>query len=57
MILAQALGEYGALTSLAAGVEEAAYSARLWFYGAGPETWLAMGGGALLLLWFWARRP
>jgi len=55
-MLAQAFGEYGALTSVIAWVERVAYSATDFMRATGPETWLVMGAVAAFMLWFMVRR-
>lgn len=41
---------------LIAAVERTVYEVRDWLTNAGPETWLVIGGGVLLFLWFVKRR-
>ncbi len=56
VLIAQALGEYGALSALVGAVTRAAGSAETFIRGMAPSTWAMIGGGSLLL-WFLARRP
>ncbi len=56
MLIAQALGEYGALAALAGAVTRAAVSAETFIRGLEPSTWAMIGGG-VLLLWFLISRP
>ena len=55
-MLAQSFVEYGALTSLVSEVQLFVYSVRSWVGMAGPETWLAIGGIAIVVFWLWGRR-
>ena len=50
MLIAQALGEYGALSALVGAVTQAAGSAETYIRGLEPSTWAMIGGG-ILLLW------
>ena len=56
MLIAQALGEYGALSALVSAVTRAAVSAETFVRGLEPSTWAMIGGG-VLLLWFLISRP
>jgi hypothetical protein len=40
VILAQSLGEYGGLSSLASGVEQLTYSIRTWLGSLSATTWI-----------------
>ncbi len=51
MLIAQALGEYGALSALVGAVTQAAGSAETYIRGMEPSTGAMIGGG-ILLLWF-----
>ena len=42
MILAQSVAEYGALSSVVAGIQHAAYEAGQWIEDQGPAIWLAI---------------
>ena len=56
MLIAQALGEYGALSALAGAVTRAAVSAETFIRGMDPSTWAMIGGGILLLWFLFGRR-
>ncbi len=56
VLIAQALGEYGALSALVGAVTRAAVSAETFVRGMEPSTWAIIGGG-VLLLWFLISRP
>jgi hypothetical protein len=47
---AQSLVEYGALASIVAGIEHAAYTARTWIVTLSPRTWAIVGGVLLAVL-------
>ena len=51
MLIAQALGEYGALSALVGAVTRMAVSTESFIRGMEPSAW-AMIGGDILLLWF-----
>ena len=56
VLIAQALGEYGALSALAGAVTRAAVSAETFIRGMEPSTWAMIGGGILLLWFLFGRR-
>ncbi len=56
MLIAQALGEYGALSALVGAVTQAAVSAETFIRGMEPSTWAMIGGGVLLLWFLFGRR-
>ena len=51
VLIAQALGEYVALSALVGALTQAAVSAETFIRGMEPSTWAMIGGG-VLLLWF-----
>ncbi len=56
VLIAQALGEYGALSALVGAVTRAAVSAESFIRGMEPSTWAMIGGGVLLLWFLFGRR-
>jgi hypothetical protein len=55
-MLAQSLVEYGALESLATGVEYLVYSIRTGLSRVSDTTWVTIGAVALVLFVLWSRR-
>ena len=56
VLIAQALGEYVALSALVDAVTRAAGSAETFIRGLEPSTWAMIGGGVLLLWFLFGRR-
>lgn len=56
MLLAQAVGEYGLMESVAAGVQKVSFAARAFISDAGPGTWPLFAVVAVAGLWMLTRR-
>ena len=56
MLLAQAVGEYGLMQSVAAGVQKVSFAARAFISDAGPGTWALFGVVVVAGLWMLTRR-
>jgi hypothetical protein len=55
VILAQALGEYGALSALTDVVSRTWFSTETFIRNVEPTTWALVGAGALILWLLWGR--
>jgi hypothetical protein len=51
MLLAQAVGEYGLMESVATGMQKVSFAARAFISDAGPGTWALFAVFALAGLW------